>query len=80
MNLTKVNKKMINDELIDDVIEEPTDDELEEIETELEEENPFEISDDEYEDTFGNMVDLDKGLFGAKHRENLQQVKNYYNS
>ena len=58
---------------------EPTDEELTEIESELEE-DPFTISEDEYEESFGNMVDLDKGLFGAKHREKLETVRKVYNS
>ena len=80
MNLKIGNNKMTNDNLIDDIVEEPTDEELVEIEDKLEKTNPFEISEDEYEDTFGNMVDLDKGLFGSKHRERLSSVKKYYNS
>ena len=80
MNLTKGIKEMTIDDLNDNLDpNEPTDEELAEIELELED-DPFTISEEEYEESFGGMVDFDKGLFGAKHREKLQQVRNYYNS
>jgi hypothetical protein len=80
MNLTKGIKEMTIDDLNDNLDpNEPTDEELTEIESELEE-DPFTISEDEYEESFGNMVDLDKGLFGAKHREKLETVRKVYNS
>ena len=50
---------------------EPTDEELAEIELELED-DPFTISEEEYEESFGGMVDLDKGLFGANHRRKIR--------
>ena len=56
---------------------EPTDDELTKIENEL---NSFEITEEEYEESFGSMPDLDKGLYGAKHRERLSTVRKVYNS
>ena len=58
---------------------EPTDEELAEIELELED-DPFTISEEEYEESFGGMVDLDKGLFGANHREKLSTIRKVYNS
>ncbi len=58
---------------------EPTDEELAEIELELED-DPFTISEEEYEESFGSMPDLDKGLFGAKHREKLSTIRKVYNS
>ena len=80
MNLTKGIKEMTIDDLNDNLDpNEPTDEELAEIELELED-DPFTISEDEYEESFGNMVDLDKGLFGAKHREKLETVRKVYNS
>ena len=50
-----------------------------EIELELED-DPFTISEEEYEESFGGMVDLDKGLFGANHREKLSTIRKVYNS
>ena len=80
MNLTKGIKKMTIDDLNDNLEpNEPTDEELAEIELELED-DPFTISDEEYEESFGSMPDLDKGLFGAKHREKLETVRKVYNS
>ena len=58
-------------------IPEPTDEELAEIESELE--DPYTKSEDEYDDLFSDMPTTDKGLGGAKHREILEGVNNYYN-
>ena len=80
MNLTKGIKEMTIDDLNDNLDpNEPTDEELAEIELELEE-DPFTISEEEYEESFGGMVDLDKGLFGANHREKLSTIRKVYNS
>ena len=80
MNLTKGLKEMTIDDLNDNLDpNEPTDEELAEIELELED-DPFTISEEEYEESFGGMVDLDKGLFGANHREKLSTIRKVYNS
>ena len=80
MNLTKGLKEMTIDNLNDNLDpNEPTDEELAEIELELED-DPFTISEEEYEESFGGMVDLDKGLFGANHREKLSTIRKVYNS
>tara|TARA_Y100000593_G_scaffold51785_1_gene97298 strand:+ start:863 stop:1105 length:243 start_codon:yes stop_codon:yes gene_type:complete len=80
MNLTKGIKEMTIDDLNDNLDpNEPTDEELAEIELELED-DPFTISEEEYEESFGGMVDLDKGLFGANHREKLSTIRKVYNS
>ena len=80
MNLTKGIKEMTIDNLNDNLDpNEPTDEELAEIELELED-DPFTISEEEYEESFGGMVDLDKGLFGANHREKLSTIRKVYNS
>ena len=62
----------------DNVIVDPTDEELAEIEDSLD--DMFSISEDEYEESFGGMVTLDKGLFGAKHRETLASVRKHYSN
>ena len=59
-------------------IPEPTDEELAKIEEEFN--DPFSISEDEYEDMFGDMPTTDKGLGGAKWRERLEGAKNFYNN
>ena len=59
-------------------IPEPTDEELAQIEEELN--DPFSISEDEYEDMFGDMPTTDKGLGGAKWWERLEGAKNFYNN
>ena len=56
---------------------EPSDTELNEIEGSLD--DMFSISEDEYDDMFGDMPDLDKGLHGAKWRERKNQMMGYYN-
>ena len=59
-------------------IPEPTDEELAKIEEEFN--DPFSISEDEYEDMFGDMPTTDKGLRGAKWRERLEGANNFYNN
>ena len=68
----------MNIDEFDTPIPEPTDEELAKIEEELE--DPFSISEDEYEDMFGDMPTTDKGLGGAKWRERLEGAKNFYNN
>ena len=68
----------MNIDEFDTPIPEPTDEELAKIEEELN--DPFSISEDEYEDMFGDMPTTDKGLGGAKWRERLEGAKNFYNN
>ncbi len=63
----------------DNPIPEPTDEELAEIEQEFDE-DLFSISEEEYEENFGDMPTTDKGLGGAKWRERLEGANNFYNN
>ena len=60
-------------------IPEPTDEELAEIEQEFDE-DLLSISEEEYEDNFGDMPTTDKGLGGALWRERLEGANNFYNN
>ena len=77
-NNNTIRKKIMTIDDNNTPIPEPTDEELEVIEEEVT--NPFEISEDEYDDMFGDMPTTDKGLGGAKWRERLDGANNFYNN